>query len=65
MLKIGDFSKLSRITVRMLRHYDEMDLIKPQFVDEWTGELVRIKIVVILFESAEFFICYFYVRSVL
>lgn len=37
MLKIGDFSKLSRITVRMLRHYDEIDLIKPQSVDEWTG----------------------------
>lgn len=37
MLKIGDFSKLSRITVRMLRHYDEIDLLKPQTVDEWTG----------------------------
>ncbi|MDE5798852.1 MAG: MerR family transcriptional regulator, partial [Treponemataceae bacterium] len=37
MLKIGDFSKLSRITVRMLRHYDEIDLLKPQSVDEWTG----------------------------
>ena len=24
MLKIGDFSKLSRISVRMLRHYDEI-----------------------------------------
>lgn len=37
MLKIGDFSKLSRITVRMLRHYDEIDLLKPKTVDEWTG----------------------------
>lgn len=37
MLKIGDFSKLSRISVRMLRHYDEIDLLKPQTVDEWTG----------------------------
>lgn len=37
MLKIGDFSKLSRITIRMLRHYDEIDLLKPQAVDEWTG----------------------------
>lgn len=37
MLKIGDFSKLSRITIRMLRHYDEIDLLKPQTVDEWTG----------------------------
>ena len=25
MLKIGVFSKLSRISVRMLRHYDEME----------------------------------------
>ncbi|MDE7164301.1 MAG: MerR family transcriptional regulator [Clostridiales bacterium] len=37
MLKIGDFSKLSRITIRMLRHYDEIDLLTPQTVDEWTG----------------------------
>ncbi len=37
MLKIGDFSKLSRITIRMLRHYDEIDLLKPNTVDEWTG----------------------------
>ncbi len=37
MLKIGDFSKLSRITIRMLRYYDEIDLLKPQTVDEWTG----------------------------
>lgn len=37
MLKIGDFSKLSCITIRMLRHYDEIDLLKPTTVDEWTG----------------------------
>lgn len=37
MLKIGDFSKLSRITVRMLRHYDEIGLLKPQAVDERSG----------------------------
>ena len=24
MLKIGEFSKLSRVSVRMLRHYDEL-----------------------------------------
>ena len=29
MLKIGEFSKLSRISVRMLRHYDEIGLLKP------------------------------------
>lgn len=28
MLKIGEFSKLSRVSVRMLRHYDEIGLLK-------------------------------------
>ena len=37
MLKIGEFSKLSRISVRMLRHYDEMGLLPPQETDEATG----------------------------
>lgn len=37
MLKIGDFSKLSRITIRMLRHYDEIDLLIPRQVDEFSG----------------------------
>ena len=29
MLKIGEFSKLSRISIRMLRHYDDIGLLKP------------------------------------
>lgn len=29
MLKIGDFSRLSRMSVRMLRHYDELGLLTP------------------------------------
>lgn len=37
MLKIGDFSKLSRITVRMLRHYDEIGLLVPLAIDERSG----------------------------
>lgn len=37
MLKIGDFSKLSRISIRMLRHYDECGLLKPETVDAFTG----------------------------
>ncbi|MDY3617425.1 MerR family transcriptional regulator [Agathobaculum sp.] len=37
MLKIGEFSGLSRISIRMLRHYDEVGLLKPQHVDEQTG----------------------------
>ena len=28
MLKIGDFSKLSRVSVRMLRHYDDIGLLE-------------------------------------
>lgn len=37
MLKIGDFSKLSRISIRMLRHYDEIGLLIPDHVDDFTG----------------------------
>lgn len=37
MLKIGDFSKLSRISIRMLRHYDEIGLLVPESIDKFTG----------------------------
>lgn len=37
MLKIGDFSKLSRISIRMLRHYDEIGLLAPKAIDKFTG----------------------------
>lgn len=37
MLKIGDFSKLSRISIRMLRHYDEIDLLRPAEIDPVSG----------------------------
>lgn len=37
MLKIGDFSRLSRISIRMLRHYDEIGLLMPQSIDFSTG----------------------------
>ena len=33
MLKIGEFSKLSRVSVRMLRHYDEIGLLSPARID--------------------------------
>ena len=36
MLKIGEFSKLSRVSVRMLRHYDEIGLLKPAVIDRFT-----------------------------
>lgn len=37
MLKIGDFSRITRVSVRMLRHYDEIGLLKPLDVDKFTG----------------------------
>jgi len=37
MLKIGIFSKLSRISIRMLRHYDEIGLLVPEYIDDFTG----------------------------
>lgn len=37
MLKIGDFSKLSKISIRMLRYYDDLNLLKPDTVDPFTG----------------------------
>lgn len=37
MLKIGVFSILSQISIHMLRHYDEIDLLKPAEVDQFTN----------------------------
>ncbi len=37
MFKIGDFSKLTQVSVRMLRYYDELGLLKPAEVDKFTG----------------------------
>ena len=37
MYKIGDFSRLSRVSVKTLRYYDEVGLLKPVKVDCFTG----------------------------
>lgn len=37
MYKVGDFSKISRVSVKALRYYDERGLLKPVQVDEATG----------------------------
>ncbi|MDL1909078.1 MerR family transcriptional regulator [Chloroflexi bacterium CFX6] len=37
MIRIGDFSKLSRVPVKTLRYYDEMGLLEPVEVDPFTG----------------------------
>ena len=36
-LKIGEFSRLCRVTVRTLRHYEQIDLLVPEIVDQFTG----------------------------
>ncbi|EEO6151568.1 MULTISPECIES: MerR family transcriptional regulator [Listeria] len=37
MLKIGDFSKFTKISIHMLRHYDEIDLLKPIKIADDSG----------------------------
>ena len=37
MFQIGEFSKLGQVSPRMLRHYDQLSLLKPGQVDKWTG----------------------------
>lgn len=36
-LKIGEFSKMMQVTVKTLRHYEQMGLLLPCEVDNWTG----------------------------
>ncbi len=37
MLRIGDFSRLARVTIKTLHHYDEAGLLRPSHVDRQTG----------------------------
>lgn len=37
MLRVGDFSKLANVTVKTLRHYDELGLLRPVWTDRFTG----------------------------
>ena len=37
MFRIGEFSKLSRVSVRMLRHYDQLGLLTPSQIDSFTN----------------------------
>ena len=36
MLRIGEFSRLSQVTIKTLHHYDEIGLLKPSHVDPFT-----------------------------
>lgn len=33
MFKIGEFSQLGQVTIRTLRHYDDLELLKPAYTD--------------------------------
>ena len=37
MFKIGDFSKLAQVSVKTLRYYGELGLLKPAWIDRFTG----------------------------
>lgn len=37
MFRIGEFSRLTQVSVRMLRYYDEVGLLTPAEVNKWTG----------------------------
>ncbi len=37
MLKIGEFSKLAEVSVKTLRYYDDLGLLRPNWVDRYTG----------------------------
>ena len=37
MFKIGDFSRFTRVSVKTLRHYDEVGLLRPRVVDRFTN----------------------------
>ena len=37
MLKIGDFSKLAQVSVKTLRYYSDLGLLKPAWIDRYTS----------------------------
>ena len=37
MYKIGDFSKMSKVTIKALRYYEKEGLIVPAYIDENNG----------------------------
>ncbi|MCL2851523.1 MAG: MerR family transcriptional regulator [Defluviitaleaceae bacterium] len=37
MFRIGEFSKLTQVSIRMLRYYDETGLLKPAEIDKFTN----------------------------
>lgn len=37
MFRIGEFAVLSSISIHMLRNYDKIGLLSPEYTDQWTG----------------------------
>ena len=37
MYKIGEFSRIVDMPVRTVRYYDEVDVLKPEYVDQFSG----------------------------
>ncbi len=37
MLKIGEFSKIGQVSIKTLRYYDQVGLLKPAHIDRFTG----------------------------
>ena len=37
MLKIGEFSKMSKVTIKTLRYYEKEGLLMPKHVDDFNG----------------------------
>lgn len=37
MVRIGVFARLSEVSIKTLRHYDEVGLLKPAYSDDWSG----------------------------
>jgi len=37
MLKIGEFSKIAQVSIKTLRYYDQMGLLKPAHIDRYSG----------------------------
>lgn len=52
MYTIGQFSKIAKLSSKVLRHYDKIDLLKPKYVNEENGyryyDLKQIKDVIII-----------------
>lgn len=37
MFKIGEFSNIAQVSIRLLRYYDKIDLLKPAHIDKFSG----------------------------